>query len=413
MKRNNSKGTKRGAASLYVVIFITLLFGVITLSFIRLIISEAVQTTNTDLSQSAYDSALAGVEDAKVALLKYHDCLSQGYTGKQTGNECERAIWNMQANIDNDSCDPVQATLGRTQEEDGSVIVQETKNSNQLGNSADMVQAYTCVKIDEELEDYRTTLDSGSRLRIIPIRSSDINELDHIQISWFSIQNKGNRAFNWNGMSRREAPVPSVISVQLLQADVDFNISELSVSSASGTDRATAYLVPKKNSDFLPKEDGMDVINYKIFADTNNKAPNTPFFVNCNEDTIEFYCHTRIYIPPTYMGNRVRNQGATFLIVTLPYGDPATDISIQLFKANKERIDFTGVQARVDSTGRANDLYRRIETRVELVDVSYPYPEFTIQMTRGANSVIEKDFSVTRTCWNANTGGYFLCPNNQ
>ena len=56
---------RKGAASLYVVIFATILFGVITLSFIRIILSESSQTSNDDLSQSAYDSALAGVEDAK------------------------------------------------------------------------------------------------------------------------------------------------------------------------------------------------------------------------------------------------------------------------------------------------------------------------------------------------------------
>lgn len=417
MKKNNSKRTKRGAASLYVVIFITLLFGIITLSFIRLIISEAVQTTNTDLSQSAYDSALAGIEDAKVALLKYHDCLSRGFVANKDGDECGKTIWNMQQHIDTDSCDPVTATLGRTQEEDGSVIVQETVNSSQAGNAADMVQAYTCVKIDEELEDYRTTLDTNSRLRIIPIRSSYIDELGSIQISWFSSQNKGNlSSFNWYGITRNEASIPPVISVQLLQADPTFKMSELSVSSAVGTDRATAYLVPSQTSDLTDNK-----MNASVFASTSNKAPNNAYKVRCEDigSTAEWYCTAEIAVPGPYRNSKKangvtdRNDGATFVIVTLPYGDPSTDISLQLFKSNGERINFTGVQARVDSTGRANDLYRRVETRVELVDVNYPYPEFTIKMNDGQDNVIRKNFAVTRNCWSANGGSYHECPDNQ
>ncbi|MBQ3309854.1 hypothetical protein IJG73_00180 [Candidatus Saccharibacteria bacterium] len=426
MKKNVSKSkTKRGAASLYVVIFITLLFGVITLSFVRLVISEATKTTNTDLSQSAYDSALAGIEDAKVALLKYHDCLSRGYSPNRSGNECEKAIYNMQSNIDNGSCDPVAATLARKQESDGSVVIQETKDSTQKGNSSNMLQAYTCVKINEELDDYRTTLDTNTRLRIIPIRSSQIDNLGSIKVRWFSDQNKGNQGFNYFGISRNDAPVPPVISVQLLQADPTFKLSHLSVSSAVGTDRATAYFSPSRTSDLTNNS-----ISAKDFSASNNKAVNNKerrgaqdvdvpgnkrlYRVICadSNQAVEWFCEANISVPNVYGGGTNRNDGATFIIVTLPYGAPTTDLSVQLYDRNGNVINFSGVQARVDSTGRANDLYRRIETRVELVDVNYPYPEFTIQMNDNQNSVIEKKFSVTRNCWTSNNGGFFRCPNN-
>ena len=422
MKNISKSKTKRGATSLYVVIFITLLFGIITLSFVRLIISEAVKTTNTDLSQSAYDSALAGVEDAKTALLKYHDCLSRGYSGNRSGNECEQVIYNMQANIDNGSCDPVARTLGRKQESDGSVIIQETQDSTQKGNSANLLQAYTCVKINEELDDYRTTLDTNNRLRIIPIRSSEIDQLGSIKIRWFSDQNKGGQNFNWFGISRKDIPVPPVISVQFLQADTRFKLSHLSVSSASGTDRATAYLVPSRSSDLTNNS-----ISARDFASSNNKGVNNRtvnghnvagnlrlYKVLCADasSSAEWLCEATIDIPKTYAGSTDRNDGATFAIVTLPYGGPNTDLSVLLYKTNGEIINFTGVQARVDSTGRANDLYRRIETRVELVDVNFPYPEFTIQMNDDANNVIKKNFAVTRNCWISEGGGYMTCPDN-
>ncbi|MDO5481354.1 MAG: hypothetical protein Q4F60_03360, partial [Candidatus Saccharibacteria bacterium] len=72
--------TRVGAASFYVVVFTTTLFTVITMSFIRLMVYETTRTINNDLSNSAYDSALAGVEDAKIALLKYQSCINAGKT---------------------------------------------------------------------------------------------------------------------------------------------------------------------------------------------------------------------------------------------------------------------------------------------------------------------------------------------
>ena len=61
--------TKKGMASLYLVAFTTLLLGVLTMSFVRVMVTESKESSNSDLSQSAYDSALAGIEDAKTAII--------------------------------------------------------------------------------------------------------------------------------------------------------------------------------------------------------------------------------------------------------------------------------------------------------------------------------------------------------
>ncbi len=61
---------KKGAAAIYVVIFTATLLSIIALSFVRLMLSEMSRTTNYSLSQSALNSALAGIEDAKIVLLR-------------------------------------------------------------------------------------------------------------------------------------------------------------------------------------------------------------------------------------------------------------------------------------------------------------------------------------------------------
>ncbi len=390
------KTTKRGGASIFMVVLTIIILSIITLSFTRLIISESIKTTNTDLSQSAYDSALAGVEDAKLALLKYHSCLDQGYIAKSNGNECEKMIWNMQEGMRTNDCSVIQKALGREVSEDNSVIVQETQTSREGGNNANMLQAYTCVTIKEDLNDYRTTLNTDSRLRIIPIRSDQIDSLNRIEIQWFSQANAdaagtrfcGSDLYsigNCNSGNRS----PSVLSVRLIQTDKEFALSELSVSKDSNqTNTGTLFFVPRSGwSD--------NNISASAWGESANKGDNRPIDVDCRRG--DWWCKVSIELPKTFRGTNDRNDANTYLLVSLPYGVPETDVSIMAYDVNG-RHDFSGVQARIDSTGRANDLFRRVETRLELVDTYFAYPEFEITMT-GGNGLIDKTFWVTYDCW--------------
>lgn len=428
--KTSSKTTKRGAASLFVVIITIILLGVITLGFTRLILSEANQTSNTDLSQSAYDSALAGIEDAKIAILRYHACLADGHSADANSlpDTCEYFISQMQNGINSNSCDTVANILGRSQNRvegdttGGEVIIQETQDSNSSGSSEYMSQAYTCVTIKEDLEDYRTTLNSTDRLRVVPIRTTDINRLSSIDVEWYSDTNNTNNGrksstfaddisiYN-NGFpvnnekTQRTAPV---ISVQLIQTDQSFKLSELDASrSNNNTDVAMLYLRPTSKN-----EDKTQHISASQVADTANKSiRNDPFDAYCAVRS-PFYCKTNISLPSTYRGES-RDPYTSFLVLGLPYGVSNTDIAITLRDKDGKALAFNGVQAKVDSTGRANDLYRRVESRIELADAYFPYPEFTIQMTgNGDESSIEKSFWVTNNCWSSNSGEVKSCSNS-
>ena len=96
---------RTGAASFYIVMFSTLLLTVIVIAFTTSVISETNRTVDNDLSQSAYDSALAGIEDAKLAIAKWKDCQGKNDT---TCNNIKDYM-----NKASTDCDSVARILGR------------------------------------------------------------------------------------------------------------------------------------------------------------------------------------------------------------------------------------------------------------------------------------------------------------
>lgn len=419
MSKHTITKYKSGAVSIYIVVFLTLIFGVITLSFIRIILNDATESTNADLYQSAYDSALAGVEDAKIALLKYHDCLSQGAVGKNgaTSGTCPDIIYQMEQGANNDDCDVVQRVLGRDQEDQHEVIIQETQHSTDIGNSYELAQAYTCVKITEETDDYLTTLTSSDDVRIIPLRSADINSVNAIEFSWYAnnVSDITNKYMSANVLEKASTTyAPPVITFEIFQTDSNngqpyFTLGELSANNdaSDGTDHSLLVLKPVQSG-------GTNLITAASVLDHSDKYDNAPINVNCN-DTSDFACTVTVELPPTFRKTPPA-QATRFLRVNIPYEQPNTDVSVTLCTAVSEgkctdHTKFTGVQAAVDSTGRANDLYRRVETRIELVDVYYPFPEYSLYLS-GKDNELNKSYYVTNNCKKADNGAVSGCANS-
>lgn len=418
--------TKSGAVSIYAVIFLTLMFGIITMSFVRIIINESVSTANADLYKSAYDSAMAGVEDAKIAVLKYHDCISQGATANKNSavGSCPRIIYEMQEGIKNNSCDTVAKVLGREaggESTQYSTIIQETQKTSDKGSSSYMEQAYTCVKVTEETNDYLTTLSAADSTRIIPLHSANLADVNAIEFSWYSDVNASDNATRYmigSGSStttlhnNSQQYTPPIVAFEIFQTDSSggipyYSVGELSVNNgrSTGTDHAMLVFEPRDGS-------SKNVVAASTVLDRSDKYNNDLIITDCKVGE-RYACTTTIILPPTYRGTP-RAAATTFLKISLPYNRPSTDISVSLCKnwnGSENKCDgyttLTGVQAAIDSTGRANDLYRRVEARVELVDLYYPYPEYAIYL--GGSDETNKSYWVTDNCYRAENGSTSKC----
>lgn len=442
-----SKKFRKGAASFYIVAFSTLILVIVAASFAMVILSEVTRTSNDDLSQSAYDSALAGVEDAKLAFSNYQRCvidhpgivdrvrnLSHDQVINADNNiTCDEIVWWML----NPDCDMVGHILGRYGENaQGEVEVTDTLSS--VGSGKDeavtMNQAYTCVQIRTDLEDYRATLTTSSQTRMVKVAFDSAEVADQIKavrVSWYS-----NRADTKHEYSNFVAPplaqetwvafqpattmrvsTPPTLEVQLIQtAGMYFNLGSFDVARNGQTNRATVYLVPNNDKNavassvdtdyYLGAYNGsMNLVSAAQVAKTNDRTiKNRPFGVYCDDTESEFACTTVLNLPRPIGGDAERRSNDTFMMaLSLPYKQPDTDFSLEFCLtencAGDASTTIAGIQNSqvvIDSTGRANDLVRRVEVRLESADTSFAYPYYAIQLLdNDADSSLNKAMTVT------------------
>lgn len=476
----------RGMASMYLVVFVTMLTGIITLSFTRIMLSDSKNTSAADLSQSAYDAALAGIEEAKLAILFYHDCLSKGITVESTydpksdtstGNDakCKKAIYYMNHKDDsNGDCDVTGKVLGRRNNEGGEVLLRSDYDNNG-GNTKDkgdgdyIDQAYTCVKITEELDNYKATLagneSNGSTHRIIPIRTNNASSVEGVILEYHGTlsskptdgETEGNNTTDeltdsYLDLEPRKSGYLPIISFEFFQTpNSQFSMTDLDYPTTTTTtthsmvllysrkcDETAGKCTSPKESDPRLKDNFVDKETFTALASknsqnilsSNSNSSYIPKTIKCYVDSTAdadgnfgYNCKALLEFPTI----TDRAPGSFFIRLGMPYGGPNTNIKVTLCNSinktvnycrtdataegddyTKATTNFTGVQAEIDSNGRAGTFYRRVKARVELVDVNFTYPEFAVEAV--GNNGINKNFWVTdEACWYANDGKEAHC----
>lgn len=356
----NKLNKQRGSASLFVVIFAALLITIIVVSFIRIMVNDQQQATATDLAQSAYDSSQAGVEDSKRALLWYQTVCSTG-----TATECASA----KAIISSADCNAAVSQLeGVVTTTDNSEVKVQTKV--ELTNKLD--QAYTCTKIVVDTPDFVGSI-SNSESKIIPLISN--LPFNTVQVEWFNMKDltsSTSTSITFNGSTlplsnpwaiNASTNNPPIMRTQIIQTNksAGFTLGEFD-SSTTNAKSNTLFLYPRSTG----------ISSFSMSSDVR-RSPNGPTAIRCSGTVSSggFLCTATLTV----------SSSATYdslLRLTTLYGK--ANFRIKLFNSGSPVL-FSGVQPSIDSTGRANDLYKRVQTRVEMDDSSFAYPEAAVDVT--------------------------------
>lgn len=378
---------QKGAASIFVVVFTSLVVVLITVSFIRIMLSGQQQTTVNDLSQSAYDSAQAGVEDAKRALLKYQNICATG-----TAAECAAAYNNVSSSTCNYANSLLTDVAPAVDSTTGEVRVQ-TNVSNNLD------QAYTCVKIIPDTDDYTNKLDKDNS-KIIPLVGTA--SFDTVKIEWFSsadIQGSGTGVdvpLSANGVPLLAQDIwtsattpnrPPIVRANLVQFNSSgFSLSDFDNNTTGVAASSTMFLYPSSVN-------GVPASGFPLLRKTPTFSPVKTL---CIDSLVAggYACSAMVKLPiAVSAGDRT-----AYLNLKSLYKD--THYRLTLWSGTVP-VKFNAVQPMIDSTGRANDLFRRVEARVELGDTEFPFPEAAVDTTGSfcKNFIItDKESDYTNNC---------------
>ena len=118
------------------------------------------------------------------------------------------------------------------------------------------------------------------------------------------------------------------------------------------------------NSNALPDSRSPDKVN--IYG-PRKSATIKPHSITCsgNISAGGYACSAEIILPSTIGGG---NRNAFIRLSSIYNG---SSYSVELNNSSGI-VNFDGVQPAIDSTGRANDIFRRVESRVEMSDPNFP-----------------------------------------
>lgn len=359
------RAKEQGATALIIVMFSALLFVTITVGFMKIMADEQARTNDNELSQGAYDSALAGVEDGKRVLAACAD-----------GNAVACAT------IDSPSkkCTTVIDAGFAVGSKNGNGTTDEVYlKTSATGNGTDFEQAYTCVKISRDTPNYKGNLPADSS-SIVPLKVASGAAFDSFTLSWFAPDPsnlsqvplldavptvKLPQFDNWGGGTNSK---PSLMRLQLMQFD---RASFKQTDFDNGQDASTLYLYPSKV--------GANTTSFAL--DNRQTGTQQPISILCHANFTDlggYACQARVALPSPLGGSA--SDRVAYLRLTSLYN--STDYQIQLFN-NNVPVDFYDVQPSIDSTGRAADVFRRVDARVERADPNEAllFPRATVDIT--------------------------------
>jgi Tfp pilus assembly protein PilX len=359
---------QKGAASLFIVIFTMLLLTVVTVGFAQIMVRNQEQTQAADLSQSAYDAALAGVEDAKRVLVHLTSCDTATPPA-----DCAAVT----AAVDDKQCNTTIAS-GIAD------VVANTESEVQVGDGS-LNQSYTCVKVDRFPTVYPVRLTPQSPSSVTPIRPSS-GTGTKLRISWFT----------------RDDVSPTG-TTPVLSTGIQTPLVKLNQWNTNTPPVLRAQYIPGSVSNDLLDSQGQTVFAYPrqvggpAVQDSRRSGTFTVSAAKCVTD----YAVASLGVCSIDIDGLNLPTGVTsYVQLSGIYVTRAVSANIQLFDSNNVVLPLSGI-ATVDATGKTADRFRRVVAQVKISAASNrPQPRAALDLTGN----VCKTFLLTNSSSDYNAG---------
>ena len=311
--------------------------------------------------------------------------------------------------------------------------------------------AYTCVKVNINTKDYLGKLENDKNFWLIPLRA--VSDVNVVRVSWFNKDDKNDLDSGYTKIESalgnygytKNPILPPPLDVGLIQASTDgIDLDDFKSNySTDSTNRGLIEFRPTRsvalnlNKKILSATYfANSVSNGKILISSPHNLPHkiernsgsslSPVDIDCGNFSDEpdgYHCNANIRLPNARFGSNssTTNNDVRFLTLSLPYQSPSASFSVSMYKCADGNVDiddpdkcslvkFKGVQSSIDATGRANNVFRRIESRVEAA-TDILLPKSPVNLYEDDSSEVRKTFETTTNCWNIDKGTNKTCSN--
>lgn len=306
---------QQGLVSILVSVTFVIILSLITTSFAVLMRREQRQALDRQLSTQAFYAAESGINDAV-------DWIKKG--GSENVTDCDSDIFN---------------------------------GKKDLGGGI----SYSCLLVNNSVDslEYAVGTDNSTITRL-----SASENIDKIKISWQESGGSNNFAPPGQQFFPQESSgtgneVRDVGILRLAITPIGSNVSRQTLIDQT----QTLFLYPNKTAN------AGESVSYGY--ETSSSSKGQIIDSKCNAgNTQPYHCNLEI----TGLGGF--NSKNFYIRLKSIYQESSVSISAE--NASSKRLKLKGSQAMIDTTGRANDVLRRIQVRIPITE-SYDYPEFTLE----------------------------------
>jgi Tfp pilus assembly protein PilX len=361
LPNNKLKNDQRGIASFLISIFMMLVVTLIVLGFSQIARREQRVALDRELSTQAFYAAESGVNDAIDAI--------QGVLDK---NNNSTVTVSPQDKTDCGTNPPGATDIANGY---GSLTGQVNTGAGATGIS------YTCLLIGTVPN---SLVYSGTTSKVINVQTAGSTAIGSINLNWQT--NSGADLFSM---------CPSLGSFPA-KLNVDCSADVLQVDLLPGT----ALAAPNAQSPQANPESAMEAQEFTVFFFPQSGVGNSTItydVVNNQGKVVAGSCNTATGCSAQING---LNETQYYMRVTAMYGI-AQNITVTGSDVNGAPINFENGQAVIDSTGKDQDVLRRVQVRTTLNTLNNNlFPNYAIQSTQ----TICKRFYITPAGTAADSG---------